>query len=81
MTRHLRHLVALNLIAASPGLLPAQVVINEVCVSNFNGYADNYGEFEDWFELYNPTGAAVDISGWLLDQHSLSISGQPIYDG
>ena len=28
--------------------------------------ADNYGEFEDWVELYNPTAAAIDINGWAL---------------
>lgn len=47
-------------------LVPAQVVINEVSVSNFDSYADNFGEFEDWIELYNTTGAPVDISGWYL---------------
>ena len=44
--------------------LKAQVLVNEVCASNLSSYADNFGEFEDWFELYNTTGAAVDISGW-----------------
>lgn len=50
--------------------LQAQVVVNEVCASNMGTYADNYGEFEDWFELYNPTGAPVDISGWWLSNRS-----------
>jgi gliding motility-associated-like protein len=50
--------------------LQAQVVVNEVCASNLGTYPDNYGEFEDWFELYNPTGAAVDISGWWLSNRS-----------
>ncbi|MFN6117870.1 MAG: lamin tail domain-containing protein, partial [Flavobacteriales bacterium] len=50
--------------------MQAQVVVNEVCASNMNGYADNYGEFEDWFELYNTTGAAVDISGWWVSNRA-----------
>lgn len=54
----------LPVIVAGPGHLGAQVVVNEVCASNLNDYADNYGEFEDWFELYNGGAAAVDISGW-----------------
>lgn len=44
----------------------AQVVINEVNTSNMNGMADAYGNREDWVELYNTTGAAVDLSGWHL---------------
>ena len=44
----------------------AQVVLNEVSASNLTATADNFGEFEDWVELFNPTGAAVDISGWYL---------------
>lgn len=50
--------------------IQAQVVVNEVCASNMGTYADNYGEFEDWFELYNTTGAAVDISGWWLSNRA-----------
>src|SRR5262245_18025177 len=48
--------------------LPAsgQVVINEVSASNLTDYADNFGEFGDYVELYNTTAAAVDISGWYL---------------
>ena len=44
--------------------LQAQVVVNEVCASNRTSHTDNYGDYEDWFELYNTTGAAVDIGGW-----------------
>lgn len=63
-------LAALSVFAAVQAL-QAQVVLNEVCVSNqngilvtdpFNGGNDN----EDWVELFNTTGAAVDISGWHL---------------
>ena len=46
------------------------MVVNEVCASNLNSFADNYGEFEDWFELYNTTGAAVDISGWWVSNRA-----------
>ncbi len=43
-----------------------QVIINEYCVSNMNGYVDNFGEREDWVELYNVTGAPVDLTGYYL---------------
>lgn len=44
----------------------AQVIINEYSCSNMNGYTDNYGENEDWVELYNTTGAAIDLTGYYL---------------
>ena len=43
-----------------------QIVINEYSAANYNTSTDNYGEFEDWVELYNPTAAAIDINGWAL---------------
>ncbi|MBS1944649.1 MAG: CotH kinase family protein [Bacteroidetes bacterium] len=44
-----------------------QVVVNEVNTSNINGLADAFGDTNnDWAELYNTTGAVVDLSGWYL---------------
>ncbi len=63
-------LLALAIAALSFSSIQAQIVVNEVCASNMNTYADNYGEFEDWFELYNTTGAAVDISGWWVSNRA-----------
>ncbi len=35
--------------------------------SNPGGNADpEDGDYDDWFELYNPTGTAVDLGGWYL---------------
>jgi hypothetical protein len=44
----------------------AQIVINEYSAANYDTHTDNYGEYEDWVELYNPTSAAIDIIGWYL---------------
>ncbi|MBL7938707.1 MAG: CotH kinase family protein [Flavobacteriales bacterium] len=44
----------------------AQVIVNEVSASNYADQVDNFGEYEDWIELFNTTGAAVDLSGWFL---------------
>ena len=44
----------------------SQVVINEYSAANYDTHTDNYGEYEDWIELYNPTSAAIDINGWFL---------------
>ncbi|MCB0641991.1 MAG: CotH kinase family protein, partial [Phaeodactylibacter sp.] len=46
--------------------LQAQVVINELSAANRNTITDNYGEREDWFELYNAGSTAVDLSGYYL---------------
>lgn len=47
-----------------------QIVINEYSAANYNGSTDNYGEFEDWMELYNPTAAAIDLNGYYLSDKS-----------
>lgn len=62
----------------------ADVVINEVCLGNegANGnLTDVKAEYEkkgavvtelcDWIELYNPTGAAIDVSGYQLKKTDL----------
>ena len=43
----------------------AQVVLNEFSFANYNDWGVG-GDFEDWYEFYNPTGAPVDISGYFL---------------
>lgn len=47
-------------------LVHGQVVINEVSASNLTSLADNFGDFEDWIELYNGGATAFDISGYYL---------------
>ena len=47
-------------------LLFSQVVINEYSASNFDSHQDNYGEYEDWVELYNTTNSDIDLNGWFL---------------
>ena len=52
---------------AQPALRP--LVINEWMAGNAGpgGFPDGAdGKFKDWFELYNPNSAAVDVSGWFL---------------
>jgi gliding motility-associated-like protein len=44
----------------------AQIVINEYSCANKAIIADDFGNYEDWIELHNPTGAAIDISGYFL---------------
>jgi hypothetical protein len=60
--------IALSLLFSMAFSVQGQVVINEISAANFagGGSVDNYGEYEDWMELYNPSGTAVDLQGYYL---------------
>lgn len=50
------------------GTVNSQVVINEFSFANYTNYAIG-GQYEDWVEFYNPSGAPVNIGGfWLSDR-------------
>lgn len=55
-----------TLLVLATTALHAQVVINEVSASNYTDQASSFGDFDDWIELYNTSGTAVDLSGWYL---------------
>ena len=60
-----------------PGL-----VINEWMAFNEGALADPAdGEFDDWIELYNPGGAAADLSGWFLSDDPAEPFKYPIPAG
>ncbi len=40
--------------------------INEFMALNSTSLADEDGEYSDWIEIYNPTDAVVDLTGWSL---------------
>jgi gliding motility-associated-like protein len=44
----------------------SQVLINEYSCSNVTGPTDAFGEREDWVELFNPSGAPIDLTGWYM---------------
>jgi hypothetical protein len=48
----------------------AQVVINEFSAANYNSIPDNFGEYEDWIELYNAGSSAENISGYYLSDRA-----------
>ncbi|MBR9923043.1 MAG: T9SS type A sorting domain-containing protein [Bacteroidetes bacterium] len=49
-----------------PVLMYSQVIINEFSAANMNTILDNYGDEEDWIELYNTGASPVDLSGYHL---------------
>lgn len=49
----------------------AKVIINELMPVNTSTVADDYGEFDDWIELYNKSTVVIDLSGYYLsDNHN-----------
>jgi len=51
----------------------SQVVINEYSCSNVSTITDNYGEYEDWIELYNKGGSSVNLAGYYLSDSKTKI--------
>jgi len=43
-----------------------RVLINEIMAENTSTMKDEAGDFDDWFEIYNPGPMAVDVSGMYL---------------
>lgn len=49
------------------------LLINEFMASNTSARADEYGEYDDWLEIYNPSGIPV----WLGDVYLSDDMGKP----
>ena len=39
---------------------------NEYSAANYDGFNDNYGENEDWFELYNASLFPINLNGYYV---------------
>jgi gliding motility-associated-like protein len=66
----MKFIAALLLFLVFNSLGIAQVVVNEFCVANYSDWYQG-GDNEDWLELYNPSGAAINIGGfWLSNEES-----------
>jgi gliding motility-associated-like protein len=55
-------------------LICAQIVINEYSAANYNDFSDNYGENEDWFELYNSGATSIDLNGYYLSDKANNLT-------
>ena len=57
-----------SLFTVIPLAAVGEVVVNELMASNNVTADDNYGESDDWIELYNTTAGALSVAGlWLSD--------------
>lgn len=61
--------------------LNGPVVINEVMASNVSTVTDPAGQYDDWFELYNNSNEAVNLSGYFLSDKSDNPTKYRIPDG
>jgi hypothetical protein len=80
-TRFLSVVAALLGVLLSTNSARAQVLINEFSAANYQVIADNFGEYEDWIELYNAGSAAVDLSGYHLSDRADEPTKWPIPAG
>ncbi|MBI5386475.1 MAG: lamin tail domain-containing protein [Verrucomicrobia bacterium] len=53
-----------NTLVASNAL--GRLIINEFLANNAAGISNEFGEQEDWIEIYNPGPGAVNLLGWSL---------------
>ncbi len=51
-------------------ITPEPVVINEVMADNILTFTDNFAEFDDWIEIYNPLNYAVSLAGYYMSDDS-----------
>jgi hypothetical protein len=59
----------------------SDVVINELMASNTTTVTDNFGEYDDWVELYNAGTSAVDISGWFISDNPANLDKWEVPSG
>ncbi len=45
------------------------LIINEIMAKNLTTITDNFGEYEDWIEIYNPNNYPVNMSGYYMSDN------------
>jgi len=61
--------------------IESSVVINEVMPQNSEWVADQDGEYDDWFELYNNSALTFNLSGYYLSDKKSELSMWKIPQG
>ena len=62
-------------------IFTAQLFINEYSCSNMAGPTDAFGENEDWIEIYNSGGTAIDLTGYFLSNKASNLTKWQIPSG
>jgi len=50
------------------------LLITEIMASNSSTISDEDGDQSDWIEIYNPSGSAVNLSGWYLTDDASNLT-------
>ena len=58
--------LCISLLLLSDYKLKGQLIINEILASNLSYASDEYGEYDDIIEIFNPTQIEIDLSGYFL---------------
>jgi len=66
MKRRILFLVATAIILSAFPLFSQTLVINELMPANLSTIADEDGDYNDWIEVYNPSGSAINLNGYFL---------------
>ena len=64
--KKIRSLIVFFLLIYSTFLCAQNVVINEICSRNYDGFVDDYDEHGDWIEFYNSGNSDIDLGGMFL---------------
>jgi len=70
-----------TLVISAPAAQIGQVLINEILASNTMFGEDEYGQSNDWIELYNTTSGTLDVSGLYLSDDLSVITKYQIPSG
>ena len=63
--------------AAPPSAAEGDILITELMIRNHATLQDQDGDFSDWIELRNMSGADINLEGWsLTDRESRDQSGR-----
>lgn len=57
----------------SAGTLPT-LFLNELQVLNAGSPVDEFGEADDWFEIYNPGSTPVNLAGWYVSDDAAQLT-------
>ena len=60
---------------------PPQLYINEIMASQTDCCADESGDFDDWFEIYNSTNSSIDLGGMYVSDDLTDPFKSKIPDG
>lgn len=74
------HITHSDTLSFEVGYVAPVLFINEFLASNDACCADEYGEYDDWIEIYNPNSEPVDIGGMYISDDKTDLTAWQIPD-